>query len=143
KKDNLRAAIQEVSGSFPMQVVYEHIGWRKIDGNWHYLHKGGAIGPAGNDPAVRVHVPGGRTAEFELPDIPTSIDLERSVVASIHLIDVAPDAVMAALLGAVYRAPLAEAQRCDFSLFLEGPSGAQKSELTALAQRHFGSQLSA
>jgi hypothetical protein len=38
-------------------------------------------------------------------------------------------------LGAAYRAPLG---RADFGLFIAGPTGVGKSELTALIQQHFG-----
>ena len=43
--DRTRAAIQHLSGEYPTKKVYTHLGWRKIDGKWFYLHAGGSIGP--------------------------------------------------------------------------------------------------
>jgi hypothetical protein len=143
KKEHFRVAIQMISGAYPLSAVYEHVGWRKIGGEWHYLHKGGAIGQCGNNSAVSVQLPGGRSAEFELPDPPAGAELQSAVAASLRVLEVAPDRITVPLLGSLYRAPLNEAHRVDFSLFFEGPSGSQKSELTALAQRHFGSGFSA
>ncbi|MBW3628046.1 MAG: DUF927 domain-containing protein [Gemmatimonadetes bacterium] len=44
------------------------------------------------------------------------------------------------IIAAAYRAPLGSA---DFSLHLTGPSGAGKTEITALAQQHFGAGMDA
>ncbi|HEU0114302.1 MAG TPA: DUF3854 domain-containing protein, partial [Thermomicrobiales bacterium] len=46
-KDHLRAAMQELSGDVRSCTVYGHMGWRKVDGRWLYLHAGGAIGANG------------------------------------------------------------------------------------------------
>jgi hypothetical protein len=46
--------------------------------------------------------------------------------------------VTAPLLGATYRAPPAELEPPDFSLTLVGRTGRFKTELTTLAQQHFG-----
>src|SRR5690606_40074516 len=46
-KDHMRAAIQLLSGDVPRRTVFEHLGWRKIDRRWLYLHAGGAIGAEG------------------------------------------------------------------------------------------------
>ena len=43
-KDHARAAVQTLSGEIPARRVYAHTGWRKIDGDWLYLHAGGAVG---------------------------------------------------------------------------------------------------
>jgi hypothetical protein len=42
------------------------------------------------------------------------------------------------LFAAVYRAPLGEMVPVDLSVFLAGPTGTQKTELTAMAQAHYG-----
>jgi hypothetical protein len=63
------------------------------------------------------------------------------VRASLHLLGgLAPDRVTAPLLIAPFRAALGD---CAFSLHLVGPSGAFKTELAALPQRHFGAGLDA
>ena len=58
--------------------------------------------------------------------------------ASLALLDLGPDTITAAVLGAIYRAPLGEPSPIDFALHLAGPTGAFKTELAALAQAHFG-----
>lgn len=46
-KDHTRVAIQLLSGDAPQRHVYTHTGWRQTsDGEWIYLHAGGAIQPA-------------------------------------------------------------------------------------------------
>ena len=58
--------------------------------------------------------------------------------ASLALLELGPDTITAAVLGAIYRAPLGEPSPIDFALHLTGPTGAFKTELAALAQAHFG-----
>jgi hypothetical protein len=64
--------------------------------------------------------------------------LADAVRASLRLLELGPDTITAPVLGAVYRAPLAEPAPVDFALHLAGPTGAFKTELAALAQAHFG-----
>jgi hypothetical protein len=70
-----------------------------------------------------------------LPEPPQGDALAAAVHASVRLIDVAPRPVTIPLWLAVWRAPLG---RVDFGLHLLGASGAGKTELTALAQQHYG-----
>jgi hypothetical protein len=56
------------------------------------------------------------------------------------MLEVAPESITFPLLGCVFRAVLGEV---DFALHIAGPTGAGKSELAALAQRHFGTGLDA
>ena len=137
-KDHLRAAIQLLSGEVPRRVTYGHTGWRKLDGCWHYLHAGGAIGPDGAAPTVAVSLAEGRLQDYALPVPPEGEDLRRAVRASLGVLNLAPAQVAYPLLQAVYRAPLAEALPVDLSLFLAGATGCQKTELTAIAQAHWG-----
>ncbi len=58
-----------------------------------------------------------------------------SGLLSLAVLQVAPEPVTVPLLAAVYRAVLGP---CDFALHLTGSTGAGKSELAALIQRHFG-----
>ncbi|HEX4612166.1 MAG TPA: DUF3854 domain-containing protein, partial [Urbifossiella sp.] len=134
KRDHLRAAVQELSGDdIPVATIYTHTGWREVDGRWHYLHADGAVGPAAA--AVRVRLDGA-AAGFRLPPPPTGDPLRAAVRASLGVLDgLAPDPVTFPLLATVYRAPLAPA---DYALWLAGLTGANKSELAALAQQHFG-----
>lgn len=136
-KDHLRAAIQLLSGDVPRRTVYEHLGWRKIDGRWFYLHAGGAIGAQGAVDDIAVE-PEEALRAAELPPPPDGEALTAAVRASLELLDVAPQRLTVPLLAACYRAPLAEVVAPDFSLFYAGPTGAKKTSLTALAQAHFG-----
>ncbi len=52
--------------------------------------------------------------------------------------DLGPNTITHPLLSTVYRAPLGEVAPLDFTLFLAGPTGAQKTELTVLAQANYG-----
>ena len=69
---------------------------------------------------------------------PEGAALADAVRASLALLDLGPDTITAAVLGAIYRAPLGEPSPIDFALHLTGPTGAFKTELAALAQAHFG-----
>ncbi len=137
-KDHLRAAIQVRSKSVSRRTVFAHIGWRKIGGEWLYLHAGGALGVL---PDVSVDAGEGRLRDFILPAPPTGADLRAAVLASLSILDVAPQRITVPLFSAVYRAPLSEAAGVDYSVYFAGPTGAMKSELTALGQQHFGSGL--
>jgi hypothetical protein len=136
-KDHLRAAIQFLSGEVPTRTVFTHSGWREIDGAWLFLHGGGAIGARGPVNGISVAFER-RLGALVLPPPPTGEDLKSAVQASWNLLKLAPLTITAPLLAATYRAPLEECVPVDLSLFLSGQTGGQKTELTALAQVHFG-----
>ena len=137
-KDHLRAAIQMLSGAVPRRTVYGHLGWRRIGDHWAYLHSGGAVHADGAPDGIEVDTGTDGLLAYELPAVPVASELSEAVRASLALLDLGPDTITASLLGAVYRAPLAEPSPVDFALHLTGPTGAFKTELTALAQAHFG-----
>jgi hypothetical protein len=67
--------------------------------------------------------------------------LREAIKCSVDLLVLASGGQMMPLLAATFLAPLSEllgAHRPDFVLALQGPTGAQKTELAALAQSHFG-----
>jgi hypothetical protein len=137
-KDHLRAALQLLSGDVPRRTVFAHLGWRIIDGAWHYLHSGGAIGPDGLAAGVEVSLPG-PLAGFDLPAPPEGEQLAAAVRASLSMLDgLAPDRIVFPVLAAIYRAVLGDV---DFSEHLAGPTGVFKTELAALAQQHWGKGL--
>ena len=136
-KDKTRAAIQELSGDAEEKKVFTHTGWRKIKDEWFYLHSGGAIGTAGNTASVKVWLPGS-LASYELPEPPVGDRLRESIRASFNTLLVAPKHITLPLLGGVYRTPLGEARAVDHSVFIDGRTGTQKTEETAIAQSHFG-----
>ena len=49
-KQHARAAIQQLSGSIPCNIIYGHLGWVKHDGVWHYVNAGIVIGPDLDEP---------------------------------------------------------------------------------------------
>jgi hypothetical protein len=57
-KDHLRCALQEMSKDAKRNIVFRQTGWRKIDGEWLYLHAGGAIGTVGTVSQHLVDLPG-------------------------------------------------------------------------------------
>jgi len=129
-RDHLRAAVQILSNA-TSRVVFKHTGWRLQGGAWAYLFHGGAVGA--KDLAVELEPPLDR---FVLPS--DAVDVTEAVGWSLRLLDCGPDTLTVALLGAIYEAPLSFAMSPDFAVWLLGPSGSLKSELAALAQRHFG-----
>jgi hypothetical protein len=136
-RDQLREAIQRHSPRPIASVSYAHAGFRHVDGTWLYLHAGGAIGPDGTVPGINVEL-GEKLSALALPDPPGGEALCAAIRASLALRSLAPLAIMAPLLGATYRAPLCEVAPADLSIYLHGPTGAFKSELTALAMAHYG-----
>lgn len=140
-KDRTREAIQRLSSDIVHHRVYGHPGWRQIEGEWLYLHAKGAIGPSGPVSGTEV-VLHGAAKHIVIPDPPRDSALHDAVQASLDLLELGPDDVMALLLGAVYRSPLMEMLAADVTPFLIGPSGAFKSEIAALAMQHFGATFS-
>jgi len=135
-KDHLRVAIQSISAfSVKREWIFTHLGWRKIDGQWFYLHGKGAIGESGPGAGVTVE-PEGALKSYILPDPPP--DPAGAVRASLETLELGKPEQTFPLLAAVYRAPLDEVTKCAGSLFLVGRTGAQKSSLAAIAQGHWG-----
>lgn len=134
-KDHLRAAIQLLSSKIDRRHVYRHTGWREIDGAWTYLNAAGGITAAGLSTAMSVELDG-KLNGYHLPEPPTADDLVEAIRASLDLLDLAKPSITATGLGAVYRSVLGVP--ADGSLFFDGPTGAGKSEWTALLQQHFG-----
>ena len=137
-KDRARAAIQILSGRVRQRAVFTHTGWREVRGQTVFMHGGGALGPGGPVGGIEVSLPE-QLSNFQFPDV-GDLDLPEAVNASLAIRKVAPDRITIPLLGCAYRAPLCEA---DFGAHLSGPTGAQKSELAALIQQHFGPAMDA
>lgn len=137
-RDHLRTAIQLLSGDPPTRTVYTHLGWRLLGGKWVYLHAGGAIGPDGLFDDVHFSPTEGNLGSYRLLSAPPIEELRNSLNASLRLLDVTPKRIGYPLLASVFRSVLSEMLPIDFSIFIEGPSGTCKSELTAMVQAHFG-----
>jgi hypothetical protein len=138
-RDHARAAVQLLSGEVPERHVYTHTGWRQSSEEWVYLHGGGALGAGGPAAGFEVALPDALSG-LALPGPPGGGELIEAIRASLSVADIAPDPISCPLLGAAYRAVFGDV---DFALHLAGPTGAGKSELAALVQRHFGPGLDA
>lgn len=136
-KDHARAAIQLLSGDIPERVIFTHLGWRKIEDRWFYLHAGGAIGAEGAVDGIDVAITS-TLAGYQLPDPPGGEELARCIRRELELLDVAPKGIAVPLLAAPYRAAIGDV---DHSIHLTGATGAGKSVLAAFAQQHFGASM--
>lgn len=130
RRDQLREGIQLLSRPVERQV-YGHLGWRKVAGQWVYLHAGGAVGAS--EIEVSLSAPLDR---FRLPEAVE--DTRGAASLSLDLLRCGPLDIAAPLLGAVYLAPLASVAGVDLTIFLQGASGSLKSVLSALALAHWG-----
>ncbi len=129
------AAVKYLSS--PLQRrIFTHTGWRQIDDAWHFLHGAGAIAASGFVSDVEVEL-GRGLGDYQLPD-PQSEDIKKAVLASMALLDVAPDPVTWLLLAAVFRSVLAEWLPAELCIFVVGPTGTFKTCLASLCAAHFG-----
>jgi hypothetical protein len=129
-------AIKALS-SAARRTVYVHFGWRRIGGEWVYLHAGGGIGADGAVDTVEVKSDNA-LAQVVLPPVS---DLRRAVRASLDLLNVAPEQITYPLWGAIYRAPLGEFAPVTVVPWLFGPTGVLKTSLALLAQAHYAPML--
>ena len=129
--EHLCAAIKKLSSPAERRI-YTHIGWRRIDGRWVYLHAGGAIGADGPVGGVEVE-PDGDLAHYLLPPVR---DIRAAVRSSLALLDMGLAGT--ALAAAAYRAPLAQFKPVTCTVWLTGPTGMLKSAITFVAQAHWG-----
>jgi len=132
-KDHLRCAIQTLSDNVTRKTIYQHSGWRQLNGSgWQYLFNGGAIGRNGLSDRYAV----------ELPGALVDYQLEAGTVAAVHtamkVLELAETAISAPLFAAPFAAILGEALPVDFSLFLAGTTGTRKTEAAAILQAFFG-----
>lgn len=138
-KDHARAAVQFLSGTVPERSVFTHTGWRRVAGEWVYLHAGGAIGADDAVEGVEVALPG-PLAQFMLPEPPSGDALKQAIRASLGFLKVAPGPSAVPLFASAWRAGLAST---DFTVHVAGPTGAGKTEVAALAQQHYGADMDA
>lgn len=130
-RDSISAQAQNVR----QEYIYTHTGWRKIKGQWAFLHSGGAIGADG----VRVELDG-RLSRYELS---CQDDPKKALQVSLEVFKVAPMDIIIPLMGLVFLSPLNEFLRQSgiepsFVLYLLGSTGAMKSTLAALVLSFFG-----
>ncbi len=138
-KDHARAAIQTLSPDISTKTIYEHTGWRLVDGVWCYIHAEGAIGSVGALNNIQVSL-SPELAKYALPSPPQGVDRNNAVQASIDMLKVAPHHVSIPVFAALFRAVLPD---CSYSVHLSGQTGTGKTEIAALAQQHFGRRMDA
>ena len=137
KKDqDLRYLLQLMARGIPMTTVHTHLGWKKENGKWVYLHAGGAIGSK----AVEVEI-SDRLRRYSLPE--AIEDKKKAVLADLSLLGLGPKKIMYSLLALVYLAPLCEPLRQaeiepSLLMYIWGPTGTNKSTLIALLLSHYG-----
>lgn len=138
-RDHLRACIQTFSAHFQVQTrrVYTHSGWRKIGGELHYLHAGGAITAHGARDDLAVDLPDPR---YHLSAPPAPPELREAVRATLRLVELstAQPGIGAVQLARIAAPPLAPWVRLDWGVFVVGRTGCLKTELAALAMAHYG-----
>ena len=137
RAEHARAAIQALSQKIVERRVFGHIGWLLIGGEYVYLHGGGAIGQNGPVPRVEVDLPDA-LERFKLPAPPSGEQLKRAIKASLRFLTTGPERITIPLYAAIWRSIIGPA---DFSLHVDGPTGAGKTVESALAQQHFGAGL--
>src|SRR3989344_1507110 len=138
KKDHLRAGMQFLSSGVERKEVFAHTGWRKIQGEYFYLNASGAIGGSGQNREIHVSLGDTRLGGYALPDPVNGEELRKSIRASLQFLRVARPTITFPVYSGIFLAPFGEAITYDFSVFVVGPTGNQKSEITAMAQAHFG-----
>lgn len=137
-REQLRYVMTEVGDqSATRETVYTHVGWRRINGRWAYLHPGGAIGAEG----IRVELEGALSRYgfgHELQEDPTT-----TMALAHELKDCMAAHVSVPLLGVAFLAPLREflelaGHMPRFAVWLKGDSGVRKTTASALALSFFG-----
>ncbi|MBV8317619.1 MAG: DUF927 domain-containing protein, partial [Planctomycetaceae bacterium] len=142
-RGHLKLAIQFLSwqeADVPRETVYTSMGWIEHEGEWLYLHAGGALGAFGPSDAVRVEVPG-PFARYTLPDSGEGPEEIRAAIAACFGIlalakaDRPGAAAVAAILATLpWRAPLGPS---DFTIHFGGGSGNYKTSAAKIACQHF------
>jgi len=142
-RERLRHAIQTLGrDKLRSETLYAHTGWRKLEPHgWCYLHAGGALGADGVVPGVEAALEPPLDL-YRLPAPPTGAALVAAVRECLALLTcgLAPDRVVFPLFPFVWGVIVIELPN---SVTLVGRTGGRKTELAALGQRHFGSQMDA
>ena len=132
----LKVLVQEIAGGVCEDVIFTHIGWKKINGKNIYLHSSGAIGSERVNVELEQAV---RQYSFKKYDV----DIKEAIQTSLSILYVAPPEITYALLAICYLSILCEKLREDniepkFLLWLYGTTGTRKTTLALLLMSHFG-----
>jgi hypothetical protein len=134
-----RAAIQALSRQSAPKVVRTHTGWAEQEGQPIFMHAGGAIVRDGLAADIEVDFDG-KTRLFRLPDPNVNGHVREAIQASLRMLDLAPSRITFPLYAAIWRVPMGPV---NTSIFLSGQTQVGKTQLAALAQQHFGPEMTA
>lgn len=133
------AAAQYLSlGTVEERTTYAFTGWTEIDARRVFLTHTGALGADGMDESTAVDLGTEKLNRYALP-VPDGEQAVTAVRASLALLELGPDKVMAPQLCAAYRAVLP--LQPETTLWTFGGTGAFKSHIAALFAQHFGPEL--
>lgn len=136
-EETLRYVLQSmVEDDRPDDVVFTHLGWRKIGDTWAYLHASGAVGADNAEVEINPRLTG-----YSLPE--DDVDVDAALRASLKLLTVGKEEITYPLLTLVYLAPLLDpltraGREPGFATFMAGTTGSFKSTITALFLSHLG-----
>ena len=106
-KEYVYAAIQNLSNGIDKETIYEHTGFRKVNGKLTYLYQDGAIG--GNQD-IKVDLSSISLERYKFAN--KNYDLKESIKTSLSILDLAKKEITIPILATTYLSPLR-------SLFLE------------------------
>lgn len=118
------------------RTIYPHIGWRTIGGLELYLHAGGGLGEDGPVKGVETDLPN-QLAGYRLEECEGTSPAD-ALRASMTFLRAATADVVGTLYAALWRSVIGDV---NFSVFVVGPTGTQKSSLTSALLSHFGKGL--
>ena len=140
-KEYFKDASKILSKLSTKEIIYSHMGFRKINGKLHYLYHGGVIG---ENKDIKVDLSESGLEQYKcIEDQLDSKQIKECVETSLSLLNVGKETIMVPLLGTIFLAPLQEIFReieiaNGFVTWILGESGTQKSTLAALMLSHFG-----
>jgi hypothetical protein len=133
-RSDVLKAISSISGDVPTETLYTTRGWKeREDGQWMFVHGGGAINADGAVPGVRVQVDDD-VKPYTLPDpVHDPDEIATDIAASLLILDLLPARIAASILGDDYRSVLGDTIS---SVSFVKPTGSFKSRARkALQQR--------
>ena len=137
-KELLCDATLSMADEIPKETIFEHTGFRKIDGKLVYLHQGGAIGAS---KSISVDISEISLERYKFTE--NEYDLKECIELSLSILDVVKKQITIPLIALTYLSPLRsmfleQNIPLGFVTWVSGESGSQKSSLSALILSHFG-----
>ena len=137
KKDRVREVTQMLGMGAEMETIFSHLGWRKVNDEWVYLHGGGAIGAEN----IQVDISEFAGGNYNLPT--SANQLKLAVTTSLKFLELAPHRVTVPLFAIAYLTVLCQLAKqmgkepqMIFWLFVR--SGREKTSLCMVLLSHFG-----